>query len=231
MFDRLDDHLATLLVAMLFGAIIGMERQARGRMAGVRTNALVAIGAASFVLFSTLVPGDSSPTRVAAQIVSGVGFLGAGLIFRDGFSVHGLNTAATLWCSAAVGMLCGVQAYPLAVMLTAVVMFVNMGLRPVMYWLDRRLLARAGAQVPANLRLVCDEDAEIGLRTAVAREIAAQRLALSSIETTPVRDGLIELRAGMSLPSADPTASERVLLALAGEPGLRRAEWTSENAD
>ncbi len=231
MFERLDDQLATLLVAMLFGAIIGMERQARGRMAGVRTNALVAIGAASFVLFSTLVTGDSSPTRVAAQIVSGVGFLGAGLIFRDGFSVHGLNTAATLWCSAAVGMLCGVSAYPLAVMLTGVVMFVNMGLRPVMYWIDRRFLARTGAQLPATLLLVCDEDAETALRAAVAREIAAQRLSLSFVDSSRGRDGQIEVRAGLSIPASDPAASGRVLLALAGEPGLRRAEWTGENAD
>jgi uncharacterized membrane protein YhiD involved in acid resistance len=64
-------------------------------------------GAASFVVFSGLVPGEGSPTRVAAQVVSGIGFLGAGLIFREGLSVRGLNTAATLWCSAAVGVLAG----------------------------------------------------------------------------------------------------------------------------
>ncbi len=231
MFERLDDHLATLLVAMLFGAIIGMERQARGRMAGLRTNALVAVGAASFVLFSTLVPGDSSPTRVAAQIVSGVGFLGAGLIFRDGFSVHGLNTAATLWCSAAVGMLCGIAAYPLAVMLTGVVMFVNLGLRPLMYWIDRRFLSGSKGQVPMTLRLICDEDAEATVRAAAAREIAAQRLVLSSIETMREKEGRIEVRAGLSVPAADPASPERVLLALAAEPGLRRAEWAGENAD
>lgn len=101
----------TMILAMLFGSVIGMERQARQRMAGVRTNALVALGAASFVIFSGLFPGEASPTRVSAQIVSGVGFLGAGLIFRDRFSVHGLNTAATLWCSAAVGMMTGAGAF------------------------------------------------------------------------------------------------------------------------
>src|SRR5674476_1548023 len=90
-------------MATLMGACIGFERQWRQRMAGLRTNTLVAIGAASFVIFEGLFPDDGSPTRVAAQVVSGIGFLGAGIIFREGLHVTGLNTAATLWCSAAMG--------------------------------------------------------------------------------------------------------------------------------
>jgi len=84
------------------GAVIGVERQYRARMAGLRTNALVAAGATLFVLLSAHgFHGQSAdPTRVAAQIVSGIGFLGAGVIMREGLSVRGLNTAATLWCSA-----------------------------------------------------------------------------------------------------------------------------------
>jgi putative Mg2+ transporter-C (MgtC) family protein len=84
------------------GACIGFERQWRQRMAGLRTNTLVTIGAASFVIFEDLFPNDGSTTQVAAQVVSGIGFLGAGIIFREGLHVTGLN-AATLWCSAAVG--------------------------------------------------------------------------------------------------------------------------------
>jgi putative Mg2+ transporter-C (MgtC) family protein len=74
---------------------------------GLRTNALVAIGAAGFVVFSTTVSRDNSPTRVAAQIVSGIGFLGAGVILREGINVRGLNTAATLWSPAMVGTFAG----------------------------------------------------------------------------------------------------------------------------
>ena len=87
--------------AFLLGGVIGFERQWRQRLAGLRTNTLVALGAATFVLFAGLFPGEGSPTRVAAQVVSGIGFLGAGIIFKEGFNVSGLNTAATLWCSAA----------------------------------------------------------------------------------------------------------------------------------
>ena len=96
-----------LAVAFCLRALIGFERQWRNRLAGLRTSTLVALGAASFVVFEALVPEGASPTRVAAQVVSGIGFLGAGLIFREGMSVRGLNTAATLWCSAAVGVLAG----------------------------------------------------------------------------------------------------------------------------
>jgi len=85
-----------LAVALGLSAVIGFERQWRNRLAGLRTNTLVSLGAATFVIFAALTPGEASPTRVAAQVVSGIGFLGAGLIFREGLSVRGLNTAATL---------------------------------------------------------------------------------------------------------------------------------------
>jgi putative Mg2+ transporter-C (MgtC) family protein len=92
--------------ALVLGSAIGVERQWNQKMAGLRTNALVALGSAGFVVFSGLV-GQGDPTRVAAQVVTGIGFLGAGVILRDGVNVHGLNTAATLWCSAMVGTLAG----------------------------------------------------------------------------------------------------------------------------
>ena len=97
----------TLGGAFLLGGLIGFERQWRQRLAGLRTNTLVALGAAIFVLFAGLFPGEASPTLVAAQIVSGIGFMGAGIIFKEGLNVRGLNTAATLWCSAAIGALPG----------------------------------------------------------------------------------------------------------------------------
>ena len=83
-------------VAVAAGATIGFERQWRNRLAGLRTNTLVALGAATFVLLDQLIPGEGSSTRVAAQVVSGIGFLGAGVIFKEGLNVRGLNTAATL---------------------------------------------------------------------------------------------------------------------------------------
>jgi putative Mg2+ transporter-C (MgtC) family protein len=101
------DFTGRAIVALVLGAVIGLERQWRQRMAGLRTNALVALGAALFELFAVLLTGQHGvdPTRIAAYVVSGVGFLGAGVILRDGVNIRGINTAATIWCSAAVGVL------------------------------------------------------------------------------------------------------------------------------
>ena len=94
-------------VALVMGVAIGVERQIHQHPAGLRTNSLVCVGAALFVSLTRLMGDGDSPTRVASYIVSGIGFLCGGVILRDGLTVKGLNTAATLWCSAAVGTLAG----------------------------------------------------------------------------------------------------------------------------
>src|SRR6516162_6162135 len=95
-----------LVIAFVLGALVGVERQWRQRQAGLRTNCLVAVGSAMFVMMGGLIGGaDGSQGRVAAYVVSGIGFLGGGVILKEGFTIRGLNTAATLWCSAAVGAL------------------------------------------------------------------------------------------------------------------------------
>jgi putative Mg2+ transporter-C (MgtC) family protein len=96
-----------LLIAFFLAVGIGIERQWLKSRAVLKTNVLVTLGAAMFTMLSIMTPGDASPTRIAAQIVSGVGFLGGGVILRDGGSVKGTNTAATIWCAAAIGSLVG----------------------------------------------------------------------------------------------------------------------------
>ena len=109
-------HFAIRLgLALILGAFIGAERQWRQRMAGLRTNALVAAGAAMFVMLTALTATADDSFRVAGQVVSGIGFLGAGVILRNGLNITGLNTAATLWCSAAIGTLAGYGMYGSAI--------------------------------------------------------------------------------------------------------------------
>src|SRR5579872_2593324 len=125
-----------IFVALLLGVAIGFERQWRQHAAGLRTNTLVALGSALYVALSALVDHESSPTRVAAQVVSGLGFLGGGVILREGLNVRGLTTAATLWCSGAVGTLAGAgQLLPAAVG-TAAILVLNLVLRPVVQRID-----------------------------------------------------------------------------------------------
>ncbi|OTN90056.1 hypothetical protein A5819_002555 [Enterococcus sp. 7E2_DIV0204] len=118
-----------LSMSLLAGSLIGIERQWRKKLAGVRTMSLVSLGAMLFVSISTMITTDTSPTRIAAQVVSGIGFLAGGIILRDGFSVTGLNTAATLWCTAAVGAMIGAGFIKEGFLAAIVIMLVNSVIR------------------------------------------------------------------------------------------------------
>ncbi len=213
-------------VALACGALIGSERQVRQRMAGLRTNALVALGAASFVIFSQLFPNEVSPTRVAAQVVSGIGFLGAGIIFRDGFNVHGLNTAATLWCSAGVGMMAGAGAWPFAILLTGMVVFINLGLRPLVKFLKRK--TKAGVPLSRSFRVIltCLPEQEGGARSLILRTLTLGGLHLSEVGLRPAEDGVgMDLSATVTGEGATDTMLEQAVQRLAAEPGLLRVRW------
>lgn len=131
-----------VLLATGCGLLIGVERQYRSRTAGLRTNALVAAGAAVFVQFGEQTGVAAAPLQITAYVVSGVGFLGGGVILRQGFSVQGLNTAATLWCSAAIGcQAAGGHLIP-ALAPTAVVLGVHLLVRPLGRLVDRAPAAK-----------------------------------------------------------------------------------------
>ncbi len=117
-----------VLVAAVLGAALGLEREWRGKEAGLRTNTLIAIGAALFSAVSLLFAGD--PGRVAAQVVTGVGFLGAGAIMRTGGSVQGLTTAALIWVNAAIGVAAGAGYIRLAVIVTGITLVAMLALSP-----------------------------------------------------------------------------------------------------
>jgi putative Mg2+ transporter-C (MgtC) family protein len=217
-----------LFTALVCGAVIGSERQVRQRMAGLRTNALVALGAASFVIFSGLYPDEVSPTRVAAQIVSGIGFLGAGIIFRDGFNVHGLNTAATLWCSAGVGMMAGHGAWEHAVLLTGMVVFVNLGLRPLVKLLKR--YTRAGVPVARAYRVTVMVEAaqEANARSLLLRTLSLAGLHISEIEVSSGEPGQLDLSATVTAEGVGDAGLEQAVHRLAAEPGLLRVRWEAQ---
>lgn len=186
--------------ATLMGACIGFERQWRQRMAGLRTNTLVAIGAASFVIFEGLFPDDGSPTRVAAQVVSGIGFLGAGIIFREGLQVSGLNTAATLWCSAAVGLLAGSGHPQHAALATGFVVLVNLTLRPLVRLINRQPISQAETDLQYRIRVVCSNPEEAHVRALLLHSTSNAQLSLRQLDST-----LRRADASKSLRSSPPT--------------------------
>lgn len=118
----------SIILAVVFGAAIGLEREFSGKAAGLRTNVLICLGAAVFTIISKKMAGETgSLTRIAAQIVTGVGFLGAGAIIQDRGGVHGLTTAATIWLVASIGMACGAGFYALAAISTLIAIVVLVG--------------------------------------------------------------------------------------------------------
>jgi putative Mg2+ transporter-C (MgtC) family protein len=122
-----------LLLAVALGAAIGLEREIRRKPAGLRTNTLIALGSALFTVVSVSLSArsDGSADRIAAQVVTGIGFLGAGAIIRSGGDVHGMTTAATIWVNAAIGMAVGAGEYLMATLTTIVTLIVLAVLQPI----------------------------------------------------------------------------------------------------
>ena len=180
----IEEAAINLAVTLGLSAVIGFERQWRNRLAGLRTNTLVSLGAATFVIFAALVPGDASSTRVAAQVVSGIGFLGAGLIFREGFNVRGLNTAATLWCSAAIGVLAGAGYLLFATMATGFVVFVNLLLRPIINFIDRQSLTSTELEIHYILSVTCRSPDEAHVRALLLQRLAGSGLVCGASRAT-----------------------------------------------
>ena len=129
------DFALRLFLALALGAVIGFERQLSHHEAGLKTNALVAAGSSMFVMMASYF---TEPDRIVAQIMPGIGFLGAGMIMRDGLHVRGLNTAATLWCAASIGTLAGSGHAVVASIGAAVIVAANVILRYVADWVERR---------------------------------------------------------------------------------------------
>jgi putative Mg2+ transporter-C (MgtC) family protein len=218
-----------LAVAFCLSAVIGFERQWRNRLAGLRTNTLVALGAATFVVFEQLLPDQSSPTRVAAQVVSGIGFLGAGLIFREGLSVRGLNTAATLWCSAAIGVLSG-AGYPLyAAIATGFVVFVNLLLRPIVSFINRQPLRATELEVAYSLAVTCRSPDEAHIRALLLQGLAGSALALRRLDSTDLEgSGRVAVSAFVTASQRVDTDVEKIVGRLSLEPTVSAARWRAD---
>ncbi|MFE0460481.1 MgtC/SapB family protein [Kitasatospora sp. NPDC058965] len=228
------DFLLRLATGVGCGALIGVERQWRARMAGLRTNALVAAGATLFVLYSEAVGDTGSPTRVASYVVSGIGFLGGGVILKDGGGVRGLNTAATLWCSAAVGVLAASGRIDLAVLGTLSVLAVHLVLRPAARLLDRAPAAGSDpdAQLLATVHLRCDRQAETHVRALLVQALAGSRLAPTGLRARREAEGDVTgLRATVAVEGDVTAALEQVVSRLSLEPGVRDLHWHLEDAD
>jgi putative Mg2+ transporter-C (MgtC) family protein len=222
---RFFDFALRLALAFAFGALIGVERQWRQKLAGLRTNCLVSMGAALFVMLAALIPEDSSPSRIAAQVVSGIGFLGAGVIIRDGINVRGLNTAATLWCSAAVGALCGEGYYLQGGLGAFGVVLANLVLRPLARKIEKTSPA-SEEEVTYCFTCVCRTQDEAHMRALLLQAIQSAPLTLAALdsEDSPGLPSVV-VRAQLRSLGRQDRLLEQVVTRLSLEAGVTKIRW------
>ncbi len=218
--------LFNIAVALALGIVIGLERQWRQHQAGLRTNALVALGAALFVSLSHLLDDTNSPTRIASYIVSGLGFLGGGVILRDGLTVKGMNTAATLWCTGAIGTLAG-AGFPLqAVAGTAAVLTVHLGLRRLSAWVDAHTKIAIDTEMYYRLRVTCAEGTGAQVRAILMRHIGGKpRMTVQGIATEDAEHERQVIVADVYAMERNDRAMEEVVARLSIEPDVTGVSW------
>ncbi len=228
------DFICRLLAAFACGVVIGLERQMRQRTAGLRTITLVASGACLFVTLGVLTGnGTAGVTQIAAYVVSGVGFLGGGVIMRDKGSIQGINTAATLWCSAAVGVLCGAGHYGPAVAGTAIVLLTNTALREVSRAINTAPVSAADLVRQYVLTVICREEDEIHIRAVLSNSMSSAPLSFQSLSSRDYEENpqRIEMTATLQLHPKDQSKLEQIASRLSMEKGVSSVSWSELAAE
>ena len=215
-----------ILVALGLGLAIGIERQLGQHPAGLRTNALVCLGSALFVSLSTVL-GDPDNSRIAAQVVSGIGFICGGAILREGINVRGMNTAATLWCSAAIGALVGIGAWPLALLGTVAIVASHFLFRPLAHFIDNYTQGKMEMEVLCEVKFVCLRGQQERVRTLLLEQIKLANLRLQglSLQDTPSPDQVEMIVHLFALQHNEQTMNDLVAC-LAGQDAVGRVSWT-----
>ncbi|HUL77111.1 MAG TPA: MgtC/SapB family protein [Vicinamibacteria bacterium] len=221
-----DSVVLRLTLAVLLGALVGVERQWHHKIAGLKTHALVTTGAAAFAVLSQLGLGPGgSPVQIAAGVVTGIGFIGGGVIMRRGASVQGINTAATLWAAGGLGLALGGGHYRVAGAVLLAILLTEIPLRSLALWIDRRS-DPPRTREPYRLLVDFDLKTEEDVRAALARASAAQEAFVS--EHGETRDGagqvLLELR--VRVPADRPDPMRGIGATLCAVPGVKKTEWS-----
>ncbi len=225
------DTIVSLAAAFVLGTLIGAERQYRQRTAGLRTNVLVAVGAAAFVDTGMRLNGVVTAGQVTAYVVSGIGFLGAGVIMKEGLNIRGLNTAATLWASAAVGASAGADLVAEAILIAMFVLLANTALRPLVNLINRQPLDETTTEATYELHVSAGPE-DIGrLRDLVAEHLEKHNYAIRETSTEDLSEDTVELTVVLAASTAKPGELEQVIAAVSRTSGVRHATWAMRTSD
>ena len=187
------DFATRIVVAILLGMFIGFERQLTGHPAGIRTNMLICLGSCMFLMFP-MIMGSNDIQRVASYIVSGVGFLCSGVIFKENGTVKGLNTAATLWCTAAIGILSSSGMFSYAIIATIALLMANIVFRPISQKIDP-LDSFNEDESYYKIKIVCQSEDEVKLRSVILKEAKETKLTLKELDTKELENNKIQIEA------------------------------------
>lgn len=221
------DTFVSLGAAFILGGMIGLERQVRQRTAGLRTNTLVAVGAAAFVDLAQGLSGDEGAVRVVAYVVSGVGFLGAGAIMKEGLNITGINTAATLWGSAAVGACAGADRIGEAFVAALFVLASNTLLRPVADRINRKPMREEASEANYVVHVICRGPVRAEVHDRLIEWLDAQDYPARNVEQSPFGREDVEIRAILYASAVIPEQLDQVMAQLEALPGVTHAFWSA----
>ncbi|MEJ8851575.1 MgtC/SapB family protein [Variovorax rhizosphaerae] len=220
------DTFVSLGAAFLLGSLIGLERQVRQRTAGLRTNTLVAVGAAAFVDLAQGLSGDDGAVRVIAYVVSGVGFLGAGAIMKEGANIFGINTAATLWGSAAVGACAGADRIGEAFVAALFVLASNTLLRPVADRINRKPMREENAEASYTVHVICQKAVHAEVHDRMIEWLDAEDYPARNVEQRPFGREDVEILAVLFASAVVPAQLDGVMQKLEAMQGVTHAFWS-----
>lgn len=221
----------TRATAFALGAVIGLERQVRQRTAGLRTNVLVAVGAAIFVDMGKRLSGSDGAVHVIAYVVSGIGFLGAGAIMREEGNVRGLNTAATLWGSAAVGACAGAALWPEAVMGSVFVLCANTLLRPIVNRINRQPLDVVTSEVTNTFHVIATRENKRDALAALERILEEANHPVNDLSVRAFGSNEVQIEAQLLATSVDGDELDRLAQRLSAEASINQAYWSPSTTE
>lgn len=224
--DSLLDSAISLVSAFIFGALIGFERQFRQRTAGLRTNVLVAVGAAIFVDMGNRLSGSEGAVHIVAYVVSGIGFLGAGVIMREAGNVRGLNTAATLWGSAAVGACAGADLLLEAILGTLFVLLANTALRPLASQINSRPLDTRQLESTNTIYVIASKSAQKEVWALLEAHLTEADLNLHSMRVHPFGSDSVEIEAVLAIGAVPSGLLDQLVSRLSDHSAVAQVFWS-----
>jgi len=225
------DTFISLAAAFILGGVIGFERQYRQRTAGLRTNVLVAVGAAVFVDMANRLNGHEAAVHVVAYVVSGIGFLGAGAIMREEGNVRGLNTAATLWGSAAVGAAAGADLILEATLATVFVLAANTLLRPIVNTINRKPLDVESVEMTNTVYVIAEREHQKSVMVQLEAELERANYPARDLDIHAFGDKDVEIEATLAATSVDGDELDAIVQNLASKPAVKQAFWSPSSME